>query len=87
MLTPKDQIPPCPTGVVRLPPIMVESGVIELVCRMRADLSVPIGGGTFRSWFALFDFAWPKEGGAEAADRGEEAPEETDGGDSPVQIF
>lgn len=51
---------------------------------MRADLSVPIGGGTFRSWFALFDFAWPKEGGAEAADRGEEAPEETDGGDSHV---
>lgn len=65
---------------------MVESGVIELVCRMRADLSVPIGGGTFRSWFALFDFAWPKEGGAEAADRGEEAPEETDGGDSPVGL-
>lgn len=47
LLTPNDQIPLCPTGAVKLVPKGV--GVTEPPCRILASLSVPIGGGTFRS--------------------------------------
>lgn len=82
LLTPKDQIPLWPTGAVKLVPNGV--GVTEPPCLIRASLSVPMGGGTFRSWAAFPDFGWLRAEGADVADRGEDDPEETDGiGDSP----
>lgn len=84
LLTPNDQMPLWPTGAVKLVPKGV--GVTDPPCRILASLSVPMGGGTFRSWFVLPVFGWPKLEGAEAAERGEDDPEETDGiGDSPAE--
>lgn len=76
-------MPLWPTGAVKLVPRGV--GVTEPPWRILASRSVPMGGGTFRSGLALPDFGWPKLAGAEAAERGEDDPEETDGiGDSPA---
>lgn len=76
-------MPLWPTGAVKLVPRGV--GVTEPPWRILANLSVPMGGGTFLSGLVLPDFGWPKLAGAEAAERGEDDPEETDGiGDSPA---
>lgn len=84
LLTPKDQMPLCPTGAVKLVPSGV--GVTEPPCRIRARRSVPMGGGTFLSWLGVPALGWPRLAGAEAAERGEDDPEETDGiGDSPAE--
>lgn len=81
-LTPNDQIPLCPTGATKLVP--TGACATDPPCRIRASLSVPMGGGIFRSWLALPPFGWPNVGGAEVAERGEDDPEETDGiGESP----
>lgn len=82
-LTPNDQIPLCPTGATKLVP--TGACATDPPCRIRANLSVPMGGGIFRSWLALPPpFGWPSVGGAEVAERGEDDPEETDGiGESP----
>lgn len=77
-------MPLWPTGAVKLVPKGV--GVTEPPCRILASRSVPMGGGTFRSGLLLPVFGWPKLAGAEAAERGEDDPEETDGiGDSPAE--
>lgn len=81
-LTPNDQIPLCPTGATK--PVPTGACATDPPCRIRASLSVPMGGGIFRSWLALPPFGWPNVGGAEVAERGEDDPEETDGiGESP----
>lgn len=78
-------MPLWPTGAVKLVPRGV--GVTEPPWRILANLSVPMGGGTFLSGLVLPDFGWPKLAGAEAAERGEDDPEETDGiGDSPDEF-
>lgn len=52
---------------------------------MRARRSVPMGGGTLRScWLELLGFAWIRAGVTVDVQRGDDAPEDTEGtGDSP----
>lgn len=56
----------------------------EPVCRIRANRSVPMGGGTLRScWLELLGFACIRAGVTVDVQRGDDAPEDTEGtGDS-----
>lgn len=58
----------------------------EPVCRIRANRSVPMGGGTLRScWLELLGFACIRAGVTVDVQRGDDAPEDTEGtGDSPT---